>query len=293
MGTKGHENDFLAIQNANVVSDAAGRQYHIDLAPGDLAEYVILVGDPMRAVRASELLTDIRLERRNREFYSFTGKYKGLEVTIMSTGIGTSNTEITMVECYQIAKNPAFIRVGTCGSLQPEIKNGDFVISTGAVRLEDTSTYFVNDGYPAVANYEVVMSLILACEREKVPYHLGLTATASGFYGAQGRSIPGLPLRYPDLQENMAAMHVANFEMESSTLFIMASLMKLRASTICLAIAHRPTGAFITPEAKTHGERAALIAGLEALVELSKMDEAKHNARKHYWYPGIDEDEKR
>ena len=78
-----NEDEFLTIQNADVVSDASGRQYHIDLAPGDLAEYVILVGDPQRAVRASKYLTDIRLERRNREFYTYTGNYKGLEEYIM------------------------------------------------------------------------------------------------------------------------------------------------------------------------------------------------------------------
>ncbi len=287
MGKKGKENEFLAIKNSEIVCDATGRQYHIDLAPGELAEYVILVGDPMRSVRASELLTDIRVERRNREFYSYTGNYKGLEVTIMSTGIGTPSVEITMVECYQIAKKPAFIRVGTCGSLQPEIKNGDCVISSGAVRLEDTSTFFVNEGYPCVADYEVMLALITACEKENVKYHVGLTASASGFYGAQGRRIPGLPLRYPNLQEEMAAMKVANFEMEASTLFTMATLMGLRASCICLAVAHRTTGEFIAPDAKHRGERAALIAGLDALVELSNMDKKKAAAGKQYWYPGM------
>lgn len=281
------EDEFLSIQDADVVADASGRQYHIDLAPGELAEYVIMVGDPQRSVRASEYLSDIRVKRHNREFYSYTGKYKGLEVTIMSTGIGPSCTEIAMVECYQIAKNPAFIRVGTSGSLQPEIKLGDVVISSGAVRLEDTSTYFVHEGYPSIANYEVMLALITACEAEKLNYHIGLTGAASGFYGAQGRHIPGVHLRYPNLQEDMAAMRVANFEMESSTLFTMATMMGLRASTICLAIAHRPTGGFITPEGKKKGEHQALIAGLDGLVELSKMDAKKAKAGKRYWVPSL------
>lgn len=288
MGTKGQENDFLEIGNAEVVSDATGRQYHIDLAPGELADYVMLVGDPMRAERAAkQYLTNIRVDRSNREFRSFTGKYNGLEVTVLSTGIGPSNVEITMVECFQIAKNPTFLRVGTCGALQPEMKLGDFIISTGAVRLEDSSTFFVNEAYPSIANYEVNLALMKVCEAKKQNYHLGITATASGFYGAQGRHIPGLPLRYPDLQDQMTAQGVANFEMESSTLFTMASLMKLRASTICLAIAHRPSGGFITPEVKKAGEQAILMSGFDAFIELEKMDKAKAKAGKQYWYPGL------
>lgn len=289
MGTKGHEHDFLKIGNAEVVSDATGRQYHIDLAPGEVADYVMLVGDPMRSERAAKtFLTDIRVDRSNREFRSFTGKYNGLEVTILSTGIGPSNVEITMVECFQIAKNPTFIRVGTCGALQPEMKLGDFIISTGAVRLEDSSTFFVHDGYPSIANYEVNLALMKACEQKKHHYHLGITATASGFYGAQGRHIPGLPLRYPHLQDEMTAQGIANFEMESSTLFTMATLMKLRASTICLAIAHRPTGGFIDPESKKNGEKTILLAALDAFHELDRMDKAKAKAGKPYWYDGME-----
>ncbi len=281
------EDEFLTIQNADVVSDAAGRQYHIDLAPGELAEYVILVGDPQRSVRASKYLSDIRVSRHNREFYSYTGNYKGLEVTIMSTGMGPSNIEITMVECFQIAKNPAFIRVGTCGALQPEIKLGDMIISSGGVRIEDTSTYFVIEGYPAVASYDVMIALMEACNAENVNYHVGLTATGSGFYGAQGRKVPGVHVRNPDLPDQLAEMNVYNFEMEASTLFIMANMMKLRASAICLAIAQRQSGEFIDPAGKQKGEHQALIAGLDALVGLSEMDKAKEKAGKKYWFPSL------
>ncbi len=283
-----NEDEFLTIQNADVVSDASGRQYHIDLAPGELSEYVLMVGDPQRSVRAAEsYLKDIRVSRHNREFYSYTGMYKGLEVTIMSTGIGPSNTEIAVIECSQIAKKPVFIRVGTCGSLQPQIKLGDMIISSAAVRLEDTSTYFVHEGYPSVANYEVLIALLSACESEKLSYHVGITGTASGFYGAQGRKIPGVHLRYPNLQEDLAEMNVANFEMESSTLFTLTTMMGLRASTLCLAIAQRQTGGFISPEMKKEGEHQALTAGLDGLVELAKMDAAKAKAGKRYWVPSL------
>ncbi len=274
-----------AIEGSEVVSDAAGRQYHINLAPGELAEYVILVGDPDRAVKASELLENIRVHQRNREYVTYTGYYKGMEVSVMSTGIGTDNVEIAMIEIFQITKDPAFIRVGSCGGLKEELAIGDLVISTGAVRLENTSLFFVDEGYPAVADYEAVIALTAACEKEGFTYHQGLTASASGFYGAQGRNIPGIPLRFPDLQEQMARMNVTNFEMESSTLFTLATLKGARASTVCAVYANRPRGTFIDPETKKRAESDCIIAGLEAFRVLARMDEEKRARDLRYWLP--------
>jgi uridine phosphorylase len=175
------------------------RQYHIDLGPGELAEYLLLPGDPDRTTRIAQLLDDVELERRHREFASVTGTYRGQRVSIVSTGIGTDNVEIVMAEILAITERPTIIRVGSCGALQPEMNLGDLVISSGAVRLETTTSWFVHDGYPAVADYEAVVALIEAAERLGNRYHVGITATAPGFFGAQGRPIPQLPIRYPDL----------------------------------------------------------------------------------------------
>lgn len=272
-----------AIQNADVVSDDTGRQYHIQLAPGELAEYILLVGEAKRAERASKLLTDIRVEQYNREYHSFTGKYKDIDVSILSTGMGPPCIEIAMIEIFQITKNPTFIRVGTCGGLQPYIHAGDMVISTGSVRLEDTSTYFVHEGYPAVANYEVITALVSAAEQQKVPYHVGITATASGFYGAQGRKIPGIHQRYPNLPEEMAAMNVLNFEMETATIFNLAAMKGLRASAICQVIANRTNNTFIAPDKQAIGEKHSLITGLEAFRVLHQMDQIKSKHNQRYW----------
>jgi uridine phosphorylase len=162
---------------------------------------------------------------------------------------------------------------------------GDLIISSGAVRLEDTSTYFVHEGYPAIAHHEVILSLIASAEKNKAPYHVGLTATASGFYGAQGRHIPGIHVRNPQLPEQMAAMNVYNFEMESSTIFNLANMKGFRAGTVCVAIANRPKGTFIDPEKKSDNEMLCLLTGLDALVNLAQMDKAKAN--KKYWVPEL------
>ena len=200
------------------------RQYHIDLGPGELAEYILLPGDPDRTDRIAPLLENIEFQRHHREFNSVTGTYKGLRVSVVSTGIGTDNVEIVMAEILALVKQPTLIRIGSCGVLRPEINLGDLVITSGAVRLERTTAYFVHDGYPAVAHYTAVAALVEAAARLNQPAHVGITATAPGFYGAQGRPIPQLPIRYPDLAEQMAAEGVLNFEMEASALLVLAGL---------------------------------------------------------------------
>src|SRR4026208_1561064 len=106
------------------------------------------------------------------------------------------------------------MRVRACGALQPEMNLGDLAITTGAVRLESTTSFFVHDGYPAIADYEAVIALIEAAERLGHRNHVGITATAPGFFGAQGRPIPQLPIRYPDLPAELARQRAMNFAME-------------------------------------------------------------------------------
>jgi uridine phosphorylase len=263
------------------------RQYHIDLGPGELAEYILLPGDPDRTARIARLLDDVELERRHREFASVTGTYRGLRVSIVSTGIGTDNVEIAMAEILAITKRPTFIRVGSCGALQPEMALGDLAISTGSVRLETTTSWFVHDGYPAVADYEAVIALIEAAERLGKRYHVGITATAPGFFGAQGRPIPQLPIRYPDLAEDMRRQRVMNFEMEASAVLVLAGLARCRAGVVCAVYAQRTTGDFITGTAKDEAERACVETGLDALLILAGMDRKKEAAATDRWRPSL------
>jgi uridine phosphorylase len=263
------------------------RQYHIALGPGELAEYILLPGDPDRTARIAARLDSIELERRHREFASVTGTYRGERVSVVSTGIGTDNVEIVVAEILAVTERPTFIRVGSCGALQPEVGLGDLIISTGAVRLESTTSYFVHDGYPAVAHYEAVVALIEAAERLGHRAHVGITATAPGFFGAQGRPIPQLPIRYPDLAEDMARQRVMNFEMEASALLILASLAKCRAGVVCAVYAQRFTGDFIEGAAKDAAEAACVETGLDSLVILSGIDRQKQLAGTDRWRPSL------
>lgn len=265
----------------------SARQYHIDLAPGELAESILLPGDPDRTARIAARLEKIEVERRHREFASVTGTYRGRRVSVVSTGIGTDNVEIALAEILAITTRPTLIRVGSCGVLRDEIALGDLVISTGAVRLESTTHYFVHDGYPAVADYGAVAALVEAAHRLGHRAHVGLTATAPGFYGAQGRPIPQLPIRFPNLAEDMTRQGVVNFEMEASALLVLAALADCRAGVVCTAYAQRVSGAFVQGAEKERAEAACIDTGLEALAILADMDDAMRAAGAAHWRPSL------
>jgi len=266
---------------------AGERQYHIGLGPGELAEYILLPGDPDRTARIASRFDSIELEHRHREFASVTGRFRGERVSVVSTGIGTDNVEIAVAEILAITERPTFIRVGSCGALQPEMDLGDLVITTGAVRLESTTSFFVHDGFPAVADYEAVNALIEASERLGHRYHVGITATAPGFFGAQGRPIPQLPIRYPDLAEEMARQRVMNFEMEASALLVLATLARCRAGVVCAVYANRTTGAFVGDDQKDAAEAACVETGLESLLILAQMERQKRDAATERWRPSL------
>jgi uridine phosphorylase len=281
------DNRVESPSDRRIAIPAGERQYHIGLGPGELAEYILLPGDPDRTTRIASRLESIEVEQRHREFATVTGRFRGERVSVVSTGIGTDNVEIVVAEILAITERPTFIRVGSCGALQPEMSLGDLAITTGAVRLESTTSFFVHDGYPAVADYEAVVALIEAAERLGHRYHVGITATAPGFFGAQGRPIPQLPIRYPDLAEDMARQRVMNFEMEASALLVLASLGRCRAGVVCAVYANRTTGDFVSGDQKDAAEAACVETGLEGLLILADMDRQKREAGTDRWRPSL------
>ena len=276
-----------SLRDRRIATPIGERQYHIGLGPGELAEYILLPGDPDRSARVASRFDSIDLEQQHREFATVTGTYRGQRVSVVSTGIGTDNVEIVVAEILAITERPTFIRVGSCGALQPEMALGDLAITTGAVRLESTTSFFVHDGYPAVAHYEAVVALVEAAERLGHRYHVGITATAPGFFGAQGRPIPELPIRYPDLAEDMARQRVMNFEMEASALLVLATLARCRAGVVCAVYANRTTGEFVSGDLKNEAEAACVDTGLESLVILAEMDRQKRTAETDRWRPSL------
>jgi uridine phosphorylase len=259
------------------------RQYHIALERGELAEYIVLVGDPGRVAKVAARWDSVGLERSNREITTATGAYRGMPISVISTGMGTDNVEIVLAELMEITDRPTLIRVGSSGALQPEIALGDLVISTGAVRLENTTDFYVHPGYPAIAHRDVVWALESACRELGFTYHVGLTATASGFYAPQGRQMRTLPVRYPHLAEELRRQGVANLEMESSALFVLAGLAGLRAGTVCAAYAQRVDGTFLEGAAKEAAEARCIDAGLAGIHLLWEMDLGRDSDPRERW----------
>jgi uridine phosphorylase len=249
-----------------------GIQYHIGLKRGELADSVILCGEIERVEKVARFFSRVRVRRQKREYVTVTGTYRGIPVSVMGTGIGPDNTEIALVESMRLidAEKAVFIRVGSSGSLQDFVRLGDAVISTASVRLENTSLYYVPEGYPAVADCDVVAALRQSARelgKNEFRYHVGITATTPSFYGAQCRNV-GFPLRFPGLIRELTQMGVLNLEMETSTLFTLCSLRKARAGAICAAYTDRLHDTVIEPKEKRTADRNCIRTALNALVRL-------------------------
>lgn len=272
-------------ESAERVRDAEGRQYHVGLAPGEVARHIVLVGDPQRARKVAATFQRVELERSSREYVSITGEHEGLRVTVVGTGMGCASTEIAIVELCQCVERPVMLRCGSTGALQPGIGLGDLVISKGALRLENTSRAYVDEGYPAVADPQVVLALAAAAEAVGATYHLGITATAAGFYGAQGRRIEGFPPDDPEVIARLVRQGVSNLEMEASCLFTLATLRGFPAGAVCAVYATRQDNVFITPAQKDAAEHACIRTSLRALHLLAAMERARGS--RPVWHPGL------
>ncbi|MCA9660160.1 MAG: nucleoside phosphorylase [Myxococcales bacterium] len=273
------------MRSAEEVSDESGRQYHIDLAPGEVAPAIILVGDPKRAERVAGLFDSVEVERRNREFVTFTGVHRGLKMTVMGTGMGAGSTEIAVIELCKCVEHPVMIRCGSSGALQAGMNLGDLVITQGALRMESASLHFVDPGYPAVADPQVILALAQAAEELGRPVHLGITATAPGFYGAQGRHNPRFPPRDPAIVDRLAAQGVRNLEMEASTLLTLSTVGRFAAGAVCAVYATRVDNQFIDKDAKDAAELACVQTGMRAHHILAAM--AARRGDRPLWHAGL------
>lgn len=273
----------MKAQRAHAPKGKKGVQYHIGLGPKDVAPRILLVGDPARAALIAERFDSVRpgFPKAHREYVTYTGVWKGLDVTVMATGMGPDNTEIALVELHQCVKAPVIIRVGTCGALRKGIRPGDLVVTTGAVRLENTTSAFVEAGYPAVAHHEVVLALASAAAHAGHAHHVGLTATAPGFYGWQGRRHEVLKSRFESLPADLGRQGVLNLEMEASALLVIGHLLGSRVGAVCVAFANRVDDTFLAPERRKAAEARAIDVGLGALALIDRMD--RERGRAPHW----------
>lgn len=265
-------------------SAGSGKQYHIRCKRGDLAKHLLVPGDPDRVMKIASFWDESCEVSCHREFKSFTGKYKGVPISVMSSGIGPAAMAILVNEATNVGVG-TFVRVGSTGAIQKDIECGDLVVSVGAVRLDGTSEHYIGVEYPAVANYEILLALIEAAENLGVKYHVGITATSSDFYAGQARpSFSGFKEPETDnLMQMLQKANVLNFEMECATLFVLGSLFELRAGAVCAVYGNRITNEF-KPGA---GEENCIKVANEAVKILSDWDQAKQKKKKKWLYPSM------
>jgi len=258
-------------------------QYHIAVGPDDVADSVLLPGNPERVDKITALWDDHEERAVHREYRTATGTYEDTPVSVTSTGIGSPSAAIAVEELARVGAD-TFVRVGSCGAIQPGMDVGDLVITTGAVRQEGTSKEYVREDYPAVADDEVVSALVAAAERLGYDYHVGLTMSADSFYAGQGRAgFEGFQAAGSEsLVAELRDANVKNIEMEAAAILTLANVYGLRAGAVCTVYANRVTGEF-----RTEGEsRAAEVASL-AVHLLAEMEAVKAEAGADRWHAGL------
>ena len=178
-----------------------GSQYHTGLKNGDVGKYVILPGDPKRCEKIAKFFDNPVKIADSREYVTYTGYLDGEKVSVTSTGIGGPSASIALEELVKVGAD-TFIRVGTCGGIDTDVKGGEIVIATGAVRMEGTSREYAPIEFPAVANIEVVNSLISSAKNLGFTYHAGVVQCKDSFFGQHNPEI--MPVSY-ELQNKWEA----------------------------------------------------------------------------------------
>ncbi len=252
-------------------TEGSGKQYHIQVGPGDVGRYVLLPGDPKRCAKIAEHLENPVLIADSREFVTYTGMLDGVKVSVTSTGIGGASTSIAVEELRKCGAD-TFIRVGTCGGMDVDVQGGDIVIATGAVRMEGTSKEYAPIEYPAVADLSVTNALVQAAKRLEAPYHTGVVQCKDAFYGQHEPE--KLPAGY-ELTEKWQAwlkMGCKASEMESAALFIVGGYLRARTGTCLLAIANQERERLGLPNKQVHETDLVIRVAIEAVRILIAED---------------------
>jgi len=246
-----------------------GEQYHIGLKQGDVGEYVILPGDPKRCKKIAEYFDDAKLVGDKREFVTYTGFLDGVKVSVTSTGIGGASASIAMEELVKIGAKK-FIRVGTCGGMDLDVKGGDIVIATGAIRMEGTSREYAPIEFPAVADLDITNSLVKSAKELGFTYHTGVVQCKDSFYGQHNPE--KMPVSY-ELQNKWEAwkrMGCLASEMESAALFIVGSFLRVKVGSVFLVVANQEREIKGLENPIVHDTEKAIKTAIEAIKILIK-----------------------
>jgi uridine phosphorylase len=266
------------IAESELIINTRGAVYHLDLRPEELADTVILVGDPDRVKKVSNHFDKIEYQRQHREFITHTGSIGSKRLTVMSTGIGPDNIDIALNELDAVANidfttreikkeftQLNIVRFGTSGSLQADIPVDDFVVSSHGLGLDNLMNYYAyqtQDADKQLADAFIIQSGLdtaitvpyvfsgssKLADKFTVAYHKGITVTCPGFYGPQGR-ILRLPLASPGLINKLSEFkynhhRITNFEMETSAIYGLGKLLGHECLSLNVIVANRVSQLF-------------------------------------------------
>ena len=261
-------------KKTNHLQTEDGRMYHVGLAIGDIGRYVIMPGDPKRCSAIARHFDNAELVADQREYVTYTGYLEGEKVSCTSTGIGGPSTAIALEELVQLGGD-TFIRVGTSGGMAEHVLGGDVVVATGAIRLDGTSREYAPIEYPAVADIEIVNALIFASKKLNQTFHVGVVQCKDSFYGQHS------PERMPisnDLKNNWQAYirtGALASEMESATLFVVGSYLRVRTGGIMLVCGNQEREAKNLSNPVSHDTEIPTKVAVEAIRQLILTDKGK------------------
>lgn len=241
-----------------------GEQYHIGLKAGDVGEYVILPGDPKRCEKIAQYFDNPKLVADRREYTTYTGYLNGVKVSVTSTGIGGPSASIALEELVNVGAKK-FIRVGTCGGMDIDVKGGDIVIATGAIRMEGTSKEYAPIEFPAVANLDITNALVKSAKNLGFTYHTGVVQCKDSFYGQHNPD--RMPVNYELLNkwEAWKRMGCLASEMESAALFIVGSFLKVKVGSVFLTVANQEREKLGLENPIEHDTDKAIKTAIEAI----------------------------
>lgn len=255
-------------------SGEEGLQYHLQIRRGDVGRYVILPGDPKRCQKIAEHFDDAKLVADSREFVTYTGYLDGEKVSVTSTGIGGPSASIAMEELVRCGAD-TFIRVGTCGGIDLEVKGGDIVVATGAVRMEGTSREYAPIEYPAVADLDVVNALVASSKELGYTYHTGVVQCKDAFYGQHEPDRMPVSYELMNKWEAWKRMGCKASEMESAALFIVAAHLRVRCGSEFLVMGNQERNALGMENPIVHDTEAAIRIAVAALRRMIQEDKNK------------------
>ena len=219
-------------------SENPDKQYHIQVGRGDVGRYVLLPGDPKRCAKIAKYFDDARLMADSREYVTYTGYLDGVEVSVTSTGIGGPSAAIAMEELVMSGAD-TFIRVGTCGGMQTEVKSGDIVIASGSIRMEGTSREYAPLEFPAVADIRITNALMESAGELGQEYHVGVVQSKDSFYGQHSPETKPVSYELLNKWEAWKKLGCLASEMESAALFVAGSHLRVRVGACFLVVANQ------------------------------------------------------